>query len=391
MKTNTNKVKVVFFADMLIEDFDGASRTMYQLINRIPLDKFEFLFVCGTGPERIAGFKCLRVMSLSVPGNKTYRFATTFFQKAGLEAHIEAFAPDIVHIATPSLLGNFGLKTARRLGLPVISIYHTHFVGYVDYYIKSFPFLIDFTKDKLKNSLKTFYNQCDIVYVPSKTMMRELTTSGIRPEILKLWQRGIDRKLFSPIRRNIQLVQNITGNERPCVLFVSRLVWEKNVQILIDLYKLVEQLHLKYNFIVVGDGMAREEMEKQMPNAHFLGFMAHEQLANVYASCDVFLFPSTTETFGNVVLEAMASGLPCIVANGGGSRDFIEDGYNGYRCEQDNAQDFLNRIWEILSNPELAQSLSQQAVEASRKYTWETLAKEYFEDLKFLPEKISAI
>ncbi|OJU51005.1 MAG: alpha-D-mannose-alpha,1-6-phosphatidyl myo-inositol monomannoside transferase [Bacteroidales bacterium 45-6] len=391
MKTTTNKVKVAFFADMLIEDFDGASRTMYQLINRIPSDKFEFLFVCGTGPERIAGFKCMRVMSLSVPGNKSYRFATTFFQKAGLEAHIEAFSPDIVHIATPSLLGNFAMKTARKMGLPVISIYHTHFVSYVDYYVKSFPFLIDFTKDKLKNSLRTFYNQCDIVYVPSKTMIKELHATGIRPEILKLWQRGIDRKVFSPNRRNTDLVQKITGNANPCILFVSRLVWEKNVQIVIDLYKLAEQLHLKYNFIVVGDGVAREEMEKQMPNAHFLGFMGHEQLANVYASCDVFLFPSTTETFGNVVLEALASGLPCVVANGGGSRDFIEDGYNGYRCEQDNAQDFLNRIWEILKNPELAQMLSHQAVETSRKYTWETLAKEYFEDLKFLPEKISAI
>ncbi|MCC8095050.1 MAG: glycosyltransferase [Tannerellaceae bacterium] len=131
-------------------DFDGASRTMFQLINRIPAGEFEFLFICGMGPESISGFKCIHVSSWSIPGNKNYRFATPMFRKGELDRKIEAFAPDIMHISTPSLLGNYALKTAKRLGVPVVSIYHTHFVSYVDYYIKNFPFLIDITKDKVK-------------------------------------------------------------------------------------------------------------------------------------------------------------------------------------------------------------------------------------------------
>ena len=378
------KVKVAFFADMLIADFDGASKTMYQLIKRIPTDRFEFLFVCGEGPESIAGFKCMRVFTLSIPGNKSYRVATAMFQKTALDRDIDHFSPDIIHIATPSLLGNYALKTAKRIGIPVISIYHTHFVSYVNYYAKHFPFLIDFTKDRIKNMLKIFYNQCDTVYVPSCTMIDELVMTGIRPDVLKLWERGIDKNLFNPSKRDRKSMRAMTGNDNPCILFASRLVWEKNLQTMIDLYVLIEKYGLNYNFIIAGDGVAARSLEKQMPKAFFLGFLGHEKLASVYASSDVFFFPSVTETFGNVVLEAMASGLPCVIADSGGSRDFIRKGENGFLCSSYDAGDYLNRICEIIEQPELAKRLSEKGIASTKKYVWENLANEYFEDLKSL-------
>lgn len=383
------RVKVVFFADILIDDFDGASRTMFQIINRIPSDNFEFLFVCGMGSDKISGFKCLHVSSLGIPGNKTYRLATPMFQKAELDKEINAFYPDIIHISTPSLLGNYALKLAKRMGIPVVSIYHTNFVSYIDYYIKNVPFLIDFTKDRARNILKAFYNQCDTVYVPSATMMDELSSFGIRAHNMKLWQRGIDKKLFSPTKRKNGLMRSLVGNDNPCILFVSRLVWEKNLQTMIDLYSLIEANDLKYNIVVVGDGVAKAALKKQMPNAFFFGYMGHEQLANIYASSDVFFFPSVTETFGNVVLEAMASGLPCVVANSGGSKDFIRDGVNGFRCSPYNSQEYLGRITEIISRPGLAKTLSENALAASKKYVWENIVAEYFGDLKMLSLKIS--
>ena len=386
-----DKVKVIFFADMLIADFDGASKTMYQLINRIPSERFEFLFVCGAGPDRIAGFKCIRVFALSVPGNKSYRVATAVFQKAELDKEIVRFAPDIIHIATPSLLGNYALKAAKRMGIPVMSIYHTHFVSYVDYYVKNFPFLIDFTKDRIKNILKTFYNQCDTVYVPSRTMIRELVSTGIRPDVIKLWERGIDKHLFSPSKRNRNSMRALTGNDNPCVLFASRLVWEKNLQTMIDLYALTEKNRLNYNFIIAGDGVAREALEKQMPKACFLGFLAHAKLADIYASSDVFFFPSVTETFGNVVLEAMASGIPCVIANSGGSKDFVRHGVNGFLCNPTDAQDFLDCISAIIEQPELAKRFSEEGIKTTKKYVWENLAGEYFDDLESLAVKTFVI
>jgi glycosyltransferase involved in cell wall biosynthesis len=386
-----NKLKVVFFADMLIADFDGASKTMFQLINRIPSDRFDFLFACGTGPDRIAGFRCIRVFTLDVPGNKSYKFATAFFQKRELDNEIDLFDPDIIHISTPSLLGNYALKTAKRIGIPVISIYHTHFISYVDYYVKNCPYLIGFTKARVKNILKLFYNQCDTVYVPSKTIIHELLSTGIRPDVLKLWERGIDKNLFSPSKRNVQTMWSITGNENPCILFVSRLVWEKNLQTMIELYRLMGKKNLNYNMVIAGDGIACNSLEKQMPNAFFLGNLGHEKLANIYASCDVFFFSSVTETFGNVVLEAMASGLPCVIADSGGSKDFIRQGENGFLCSPYNAEDFLNRISAIIEQPELAKNISEKGIETAKKYVWENLAWEYFEDLKSLALKTSVV
>jgi glycosyltransferase involved in cell wall biosynthesis len=378
------KVRVVFFADILISDFDGASRTMFQLIGRIPADQFDFLFVCGLGPEYINGFRCIHINTLGIPGNKRYRIATPLLQKAELDRELQMFSPDVIHISTPSLLGNYALKAARRLGVPVISIYHTHFISYVDYYVRTFPFLTGFARQRVRDILRLFYNQCDAVYVPSNSIMQELAAEGVRPDVMKLWKRGIDRSLFSPAKRNPERMKRLAGNNNPCILFASRLVWEKNLQTLIKVYDLARHRGLAYNFIVAGEGVAREVVEKRMPEAVFLGHVGHERLAEIYASSDVFLFPSVTETFGNVVLEAMASGVPCVIADSGGSRDFIEDGVNGFKCNPYDASGFLNRITEIIVRPELAGQFSAKGLENSKRYIWEHLASEYFEDLKCL-------
>ncbi|MDR1357368.1 MAG: glycosyltransferase family 1 protein [Tannerellaceae bacterium] len=385
------KVKVVFFADMLISYFDGASRTMFQLFGKIPVDRFEFLFVCGVGPERIKGFRCMHINTLGVPGNKSYRFAAPLLQKAELDRALQAFAPDVIHIATPSLLGNYALRAAGRLGVPVISIYHTHFISYVDYYVRAFPFLVGFAKQRVRDMLRSFYNQCDTVYVPSDSIMRELADEGIRPGVMKLWRRGIDQSLFSPLKRNTERMRRLTGNDEPCVLFVGRLVWEKNLQMLIDVCDLARRRGLGYNFVIAGEGVAREAVERRMPGAVFLGHVGHESLAEIYASSDVFFFPSVTETFGNVALEAMASGLPCVIADSGGIRDFIEDGVSGFKCNPCDAAGFLDRITDVVERPGLAGEFSRRGLEKSKRYVWGSLADEYFEDLRCLSSRLLVV
>lgn len=387
MKQN-KKNKIAFFADILISDFDGASRTMFQLINRIPSDQFEFLFVCGMGPDRISGFKCIHVSNLSIPGNDDYKLALPLLQKNMLDEEIEQFEPNVIHISTPSLLGSYALKKAKHMGVPVISIYHTNFISYIDYYLNKVPFLIKLTKQKARNILNSFYNKCSKVYVPSESMSRDLIDGGLHPELLKIWKRGIDHTIFSPSKRDESLMKLITGNNNPCILFVSRLVWEKNLQTMFDVYKIIEKKELNYNFIVVGEGVAKEDCKREMPKAFFLGHLGHEKLAAVYASADVFFFPSVTETFGNVVLEAMACGLPCVIADGGGSRDFIMNGENGFLCKSDDAADFVNRIEQIIEQPMLARQISESGLTLSKKYIWENLADIYFEDLKLLSHRI---
>lgn len=375
------KIKIAFFAEILIEDFDGASRTMFQLLHRIPADQFEFLFICGVGPDSIHGFECLTIPALTIPINKTYKMAIPWFSGGRLRKKLRQFQPDIIHIATPSLLGEFALKYANRQQIPVLTIYHTHFISYIDYYLKSSPRLAGYVRSIIAKSQGSFYERCDRVYVPSEEMRLALLSWQVNENRLQLWQRGIDTDLFSPLKRNLTVIREVTGNDRPVILFASRLVWEKNLETLCGIYQLIQDQGLDYNFLVVGDGVALETCQRRMPKAIFTGKADHERLSVLYASSDVFLFPSISESYGNVVIEAMASGLPCVIADGGGSKNFIQQGINGFLCRPNQAEDYLNRINMLLGDADLHRQFVAAGLRYSHGFSWEDLAVTYFNDL----------
>ncbi|TDQ10016.1 glycosyltransferase family 4 protein [Pedobacter metabolipauper] len=379
-----DRIRVAFFAEILIEDFDGASRTMFQLIDRICSNSFDFLFICGTGPDQLGDFKCLKVPAVSTPVNKKYKIALPGFSKKHISSQLKDFNPHVIHIATPSMLGHFGLKYAKLHSIPVITIYHTHFVSYIDYYFKHLPFLIKPIKQNITAVQNKFYNECDKVYVPSTSIASELMASGIDGNRLVIWKRGINTSLFSPLKKDTDYMERLTGNRMPSVLFASRLVWEKNLELLIGIYALMEQQKLPFNLIIAGDGDARKACQQRMPNAVFTGNLSHSDLSVLYASASVFVFPSNTETFGNVVLEAMASGTPCVIADAGGSKDFITNGINGFKCSVstlDSAYVFLDKIKLVINDPHLRAELSANGLQFCRSYDWTALADTYFKDL----------
>ncbi len=374
-------IKVAFFAEMMIEDFDGASRTMFQLINRIDTSRFEFFFIYGTGPEQLDSFKSLRIPAFHIPFNRNYTLAVPAIAQKSIRKQLKEFQPDVIHIATPSMLGNYALQYAKKNEIPTISIYHTHFISYIDYYLKKTPFLITPTKKQFIKQTVRFYNKCSKVYIPSKTIQKELTSIGINPERLTLWQRGIDTQLFSPRKKDLKYIRKITQNKKPNILFVSRLEWEKNLTTLIAIYQHCRALALDCNFIIVGDGTAKAACMEQMSGAHFLGKRSHQELAKIYASATLFLFPSITETYGNVVIEAMASGLPCITADQGGSSDFIQDEINGFKCKAQDTYEYVFRIQQLIDNQGLRKKIKKSALKYSKQYNWQHLANTYFDDL----------
>ncbi len=378
------KVKIAFFAEILIEDFDGASRTMFQLIRRIPTNKFDFLFICGVGPHAIEGFECLRVPAATIPFNKTYKMAIPWFSGPMIREKLAQFKPDVIHIATPSLLGSFALRYANRHHIPVLTIYHTHFISYINYYLPSSPRLASWVKSMVANIQRSFYNRCDRVYVPSEEMIKALLSWHVKADKLQLWQRGIDTDLFSPMKRDSAMIKQITGNDYPVILFASRLVWEKNLETLIGIYQLLQDRQMAYNLLIAGDGVALADCQQRMPKAFFTGKVDHHQLSALYASADVFVFTSISESYGNVVLEAMASGLPCVIADGGGSRNFITPGKNGFLCQPNQPEDYIAKIDTLLQDERLRQQIAAEGLRYSKAFLWRDLADTYFRDMAHL-------
>ena len=136
-----SKISISFFAEILIRDLDGATRTMFEIIDRIDRDRFEFIFFCGVPPEEDIGFEVFHVPTLTIPFNKTYKMASMMGMGPSIVSRLDEFEPDLIHIATPAPLGYFGLKYALKKELPISSIYHTHFMSYIKYYTNNTPII----------------------------------------------------------------------------------------------------------------------------------------------------------------------------------------------------------------------------------------------------------
>ncbi len=382
-----SKIRVAFFADMLTKDFDGCIRTIQQIVTRIPHEEFEFRFFTGVPPEDEKGLSYIKLPTVDLFFNKPYVMVLPFLRKRKIKAQLQEFDPHIIHVSNPSILGQFGANYANRRSIPLSTIYHTHYVTYVKYYLRFFKALIPLVEKRVIAMTKGIYDKCDLVYLPVPKIQEDFKSMDFRIDNCKIWPRGIDNQLFNPSKKDEQYFKRLTGNANPNILFASRLVWEKNLQTLIDIYELTNEEDRKYNFIVVGDGAAKKALKEKMPKAYFLGNLTHEQLSTVYASSDVFVFPSDTETYGNVIVEAMASGLPSIAANNGGPTGIISNGENGFLCESHSAKNYLEKIELIVTNAELKERLVSNGLKMTKDLSWNKLAKLYFQDLKSLVNK----
>ncbi|MBU1186932.1 MAG: glycosyltransferase, partial [Acidobacteria bacterium] len=190
-----------------------------------------------------------------------------------------------------------------------------------------------------------------------------------------LWQRGVNLDNYSPSFASSELRSGIGAEKKAILLFVGRLVKEKDLDDLCEACSLLRSDGMDFKLVVVGDGPMRDELEERMPDAVFTGFLKDRALSEWYATADLFVFPSTTETFGNVILEAFASGTPAVVVNLGGQADIINDGFDGLIAEANNSLDFAKKIKQLLKNPKLHQEMALNARKTALQYSWETINK----------------
>jgi glycosyltransferase involved in cell wall biosynthesis len=204
-------------------------------------------------------------------------------------------------------------------------------------------------------------------------MIEKLIPEGFDTD-MRIWARGVNTNLFSPEKRDESWRNSLGFSEDDIVVtFVSRLVWEKELDTFRYSVQQMAATNKHVKALVVGDGPAKEELQKLMPEATFTGFLEGEDLAKAYASSDIFLFPSHTETFGNVTLEAMSSGLPCLVADATGSKSLVEHGVNGCLAESENKGDFAKKLSLIVSDKELRDKMRKASRNKALSYEWDEI------------------
>ena len=330
--------RVAYFPDSFHE-VNGVAHTSrnfeaYAVRNQLP-------FLCVRAGDRDqAVVQTGQVRSLELARSRTairlekdLEFDVIFWRHHdAIEWELKLFEPDILHITGPSELGMFGAMFARKMGIPLAASWHTNVHEYLAKRMRGLTGLLPAGRiAKVERSIAAatldvtahFYNLAKVLFAPNLELCAMLETATGKP--CHLMQRGVDTELFSPVRR-----RRAADDKQITLGYVGRLSVEKNIALLVKVAKELRAMDVPVRFLIVGQGGDETLLREQLPEAEFAGVLRGEALAEAYADMDVFLFPSHTDTFGNVVLEALASGVPAVVTPGGGPKYIVRDRVTGF-------------------------------------------------------------
>jgi phosphatidylinositol alpha 1,6-mannosyltransferase len=341
---------------------DGVARTYTWLAKALNHLDVEFLFFSPCLPEHEEPWRSrvVQVPSFAFPLYRYYRVGWP--NAAGLRRRLDAFKPDLIQVAAPTPLSILAQNYALKRGLPCVSSYHTHFVNYFPYYH------LGFLQGAGWALLRWFHNRGQKTFVPSPSTLKALESKGFKN--LEIWSRGLDTEKFSPSHKDGALRQRLAKRGETLALYVGRLVKDKDLDIFAKALRRLRSQGLKLRAAFAGDGPYRRALRRKLPKDHFLGFKHGAELSALYASADIFCFPSCNETFGNVVLEAMSSGLPVVAAASGGPMDLVNHGVNGLLSEPRNPKDFAEQIAALALNRPLRRRLALQGLATARGHHW---------------------
>jgi glycosyltransferase involved in cell wall biosynthesis len=352
-------------------EVNGVARTLHHLVTGLTGLGHE-VEVVRSRPARTA--ECAQsnghveriVPGLPLPGYPELRFGLP--SGGRLRRMWRESRPDVIHVATEGPLGWTAVGAARRLGIPVSSSFHTNFHSYGKHY--RYGFLRGFALRYLRRA----HNRADCTLVPSSTIRRRLEAAGFRN--LAILGRGVDTELFSPARRDEGLRESWGASAgTPVVLYVGRLAGEKNIPLLFRAWDALREHASRPRLVLVGDGPARRELERSHPEAHYAGMRHGEDLARHYASGDLFLFPSATETFGNVVTEAMASGLGVLGFDYAAAEEHVRHGENGWKVPYGDEGAYVAAALDVLGVREGWPAVREAARRTAEGLTWRAIVR----------------
>ena len=356
-------MKVAIVTESFLPQINGVTNSVLRILESLGSGGHEALVIApeseGT-PKEYAGHKVKTIPALPIQSVIPIGLPIGLPNRR-LEHLIDGFSPDVIHLASPMLLGMHGAKVAKKLNIPTLSVYQTDMAGFASHYG------FDIAHSSLRKLVGKIHSQTDRTLAPSRSACFELKSLDV-PEVY-LWQRGVNNELFHPNKRSESLRKywDPTG-KRTIIGFVGRLAKEKRIS---DL-KYLDQNPANL-LIITGDGPASEKLKKDLPNAIFMGHKNGDDLAEIFASLDLFIHPGPNETFCQAVQEALSSGTPCIVPTTGGPADLVSHGKTGYvinihrpdelestvmhfKLRNDRAnmalqarQSVLNRTWSIIN------------------------------------------
>jgi glycosyltransferase involved in cell wall biosynthesis len=364
-------MRVAIITENFLPKLDGVTRTLARLLEHLQASGHQALLLGPeSGMEQYAGAEIVGTVGLPLPFYPELKY--NFFRPLFIQ-RLSKFDPDIIHIADPVVLGMTGVATARFFNKPLVSSYHTNLAAYCVHF--GFPLLTQ----PMWLYIRFIHNQCNLTFCPSPSAAKMLRTQGF--EHLRIWPRGVDTHLFHPARRSealraTWLKKRAQPENKVILLYVGRVSWEKNLRLLVQSYRGMDRR--RCHLVIVGNGPAYAELQQELADVPvtFTGYLSGEQLATAYASADVFAFPSTTETFGQVVLEAMASCLPVVGLLADGVCDLVEHERTGlllnpkYLSEQETVLGYRALLTGLVEEQQLRDELGSAALISASRRSW---------------------
>lgn len=364
-------LRVAIYAGMFIRDYDGATRTIFELIDTLGREGAEVrVWTFTSRPDRLSGVKVFKVPAIPFSFYPDYKFALPSPEIFG---QVSEFHPDIVHITVPDAVGLALEGYARLRRIPVVVSYHTNFLSYLD------ERNIWYLSRPWRPILRRFYGEADSLLAPSEDSASFLAGLGAPGAVV--WGRGLAPGRFAPSFRSRELRRRWGAGKRKIILYSGQFAWFKDLEIFVEVYRRFRKEDgLPPLFVLIGRGPLEAKLRDWMPEAVFPGYLKGPELSAAYASSDLFLYPSTTETFGNAVQEAMASGLPAVVSDRGGCREIVQKTGGGLVARAKDAGSFFQCCRRLLKSETLYRRTRARGLAASRGRDWDSVNRVVVEE-----------
>lgn len=354
-------MRVAVVTESFLPRVNGVTNSVLRVCEQLTARGHEVLVVApGPGPDRWGEVPVVRTPSLPLPGYADFRVGAPV---PGVTAALRRFRPDVVHLASPAVLGAHGATVAARLGVPAVAVYQTDLAGFAERY------RLGVAGDLLWHRLRRVHGLAARTLAPSTHAVRQLEERGV--ERVVRWARGVDLDRWNPGHRDPEVRRALAPGGERVVGYVGRLAHEKEVGLLA-----AAQATPGVRLVVVGDGPQRRQLERLLPRAEFLGFRSGPDLSRLVASFDVFAHTGSHETFCQAAQEALASGVPVVGPAAGGLLDLVEDGSNGLRFAPGDGEDLARCVERLVTDDVGRRRMGIAARRSVEGRSWEVIGDE---------------